>query len=381
MRIRNFQVSGYRSLKDTTVTSMSPQNVFHGENDTGKSNLLRVLEMIFRRKTIESRVYVREERIRRGLPPISRVSPFWSGTSENLGGDFYMRQNNPIRFRILIEVSPQDIFSLDEQQILESIHEDGHDFRVQLKGQITKTGNDGDLSLSTVLFNNKPAMRKIRDSVEWLPDSPHDPGEKQHVVESVLDTFNDQVYVVPASRFLAEEIGSDSQVRLESTHFKNWLHNLSLSEEGYEQYRRIIELFAKPPLNIGEISFLKNNGNLDLMVDDGYYGRMRIDEKGTGIQQLLILIGYITETNASVLCVEEPELNLSFKNQDMFIDILRTQVRDSESSIEQTLITSHSDHVGSRDDFTLFHVEKENTTDTIVREFTIDDKRALFPRN
>ena len=380
MRIRNFHVGGYRSLRNTTVTHMSTQNVFHGDNDTGKSNLLRVLEMLFKRKTIQSNVSIREERLRNRLSPISRITPFWTGTSANLGDDFYMRGNNPINFEILIEVSFEDISAVDEQEILTSIHEDGHDFRVQLRGQIFRNGNDGVLSLSNVLFNNIPAMQKNGDNVEWLPESSQDPAVKQQIVEGVLDTFNDQVYVVPASRFLVEEIGSDSQVALKSTNFKNWLHNLSLSKDGYEQYKRIIELFAKRPLNIGEISFLKNNGNLDLMVDDGFYGRMRIDEKGTGIQQLLILIGYITESNSSVLCVEEPELNLSFKNQDMLINILRDQVKDNDSSIEQTLITSHSDHVGSRADFTRFHVEKENTTDTVVRAFTSEDREALFPR-
>ena len=64
----------------------------------------------------------------------------------------------------------------------------------------------------------------------------------------------------------------------------------------------------------------------------------------------------------------------------MIVNILRQLVETSDNSPHQILLTSHSDHIGSRDDWKRHHVEKANGTDTVVRQFSDDDREALFPR-
>ena len=107
---------------------------------------------------------------------------------------------------------------------------------------------------------------------------------------------------------------------------------------------------------------------------------MRIDQKGSGVQQIMVLLGYIAASNSAIVAVEEPELNLSFRNQDLVVNILRQLEERKGESPHQILLTSHSDHIGSREDLKRYHVEKADGTDTVVREFTADDRRALFPR-
>lgn len=46
--LTEFHVSGYKSLYDCTVTDLRPINVFHGENNVGKSNVLEALELFCR---------------------------------------------------------------------------------------------------------------------------------------------------------------------------------------------------------------------------------------------------------------------------------------------------------------------------------------------
>jgi AAA15 family ATPase/GTPase len=50
--LTEFRVSGYKSLYDCTIPGLMPVNVFHGDNNVGKSNILEALEIFFRAVTI-----------------------------------------------------------------------------------------------------------------------------------------------------------------------------------------------------------------------------------------------------------------------------------------------------------------------------------------
>ena len=382
MRIRSVHITEFRSLRDSQITHMSGQNIFHGDNDTGKSNLLRGLELIFRRKTLS--IAVQHDP---GVgETVRRLAPFWIGEIEEFSDNFYMRGQGPVTFDIVIEMSIEKFGGIDANGILSSINEEGHDFRVRLKGRIERNENNGIMVLTDVWFNDQPAMHRVEDkedsedSTVWLPERSEQKTMKREVVESVLDSFNDLVAVIPASRFLADESISDEEVKLHSRSFKNWLHNKSLSRDGYEVYQKINKWFAGKPMEWGEISFLRQGDALDLMIAHDHMSRIRIDEKGTGVQQMLVLFGYIAQLKAGVIAVEEPELNLSFKNQDRMINVLRDLVEREDCVPHQVLITTHSDHIGSRGDLSRFRVEKENGSDTTIRKFTNEDRRDLFPR-
>jgi len=48
MILTEFHVSGYKSLYDCMITEIQPINVFHGDNNVGKSNILEALELFCR---------------------------------------------------------------------------------------------------------------------------------------------------------------------------------------------------------------------------------------------------------------------------------------------------------------------------------------------
>ena len=292
-----------------------------------------------------------------------------------------MGGHSPITFEVLLQVAPSFFSGLDEEKILASVEESGHDFRVKLRGQIIRRGDASLMELAEVEINGRLAMRQRKGGREWLPDHQAPTDAKQRVVESVLGTFTDQVRVVPASRFLAEETFSTANAALRPRSYKNWLHRMSLSRDGYETFKRVKNWFASEPFRLGEISFVAENDRLELMVEDECEYRMSVDQKGSGIQQTLVLLGYIAESNAAIVAVEEPELNLSFRNQDLIVNILRKLVESTGDPPNQILLTSHSDHIGSREDLKQYHVEKANGIDTVVRQFTREDRRTLFPRS
>lgn len=379
MKVRQFYVDGFRSLKETSVTGLATKCIFHGDNGSGKSNLLLALEVIFQSKESGPGLALKHEEPGEAQP--RRSTPFWQGEIPDFGDNFYMGGHGPITFDVLLQVASSFLPALDDEGILASLEKSGHDFLVQLEGQITRQENAGVMALSKVDINKKPAMRQRKGGTEWLPDYDAPTDTRQRVVESVLDALTDQVRVVPASRFLSEETISTTEAPLRPRSYKNWLHKMSLSRDGYETFRRVTQWFASKPFELGEISFVAENDRLELMVEDECDYRMSVDQKGSGIQQTLVLLGYIAESNAAIVAVEEPELNLSFRNQDLIVNILRTLVENTGESPHQILLTSHSDHIGSREDLKQYHVEKANGTDTVVRQFSSEDRLDLFPRS
>ncbi len=377
MKVREFHVDGYRSLKQTRVTGLKTKSIFHGDNGSGKSNLLLVLETIFRSKQIAPN-HFSEEALGEEIP--RRSTPFWRGHIAGFDENFYMGKDDPITFEVLLQVERGFLADLDEENILVSLEEEGHDYRVKLRGKIDRRENDGVMRLTEVKINNHLAMQQRQGSTDWLPDHGASIDARQQVVERILDAFTDQVRVVPASRYLSEEVYSTNEVMLSSGRYKNWLHKMSLSRDRYQIFKRVKNWLESETFGIGEVSFVVENDRLELMVEDTCKYRMRVDHKGSGIQQIIVLLGFIAESNAAIIAVEEPELNLSFKYQDLIVRILRELVDDSNDTPHQILLTTHSDHIGSRGDLQRYHVEKKNGTDTVVRHFTDEDRQALFPR-
>ena len=378
MKVREFHVSGYRSLKNTDVSGLATKNIFYGDNGSGKTNLLLILETIFRQKESKPGIALERESLGEDIP--LRPTPFWSGLIPDFDENFYMGKDNLIKFNVLLLVAPKFFAKFDDQGILASLQECGHDFRVNLSGKIERIENNAAMKLTEVKINNKLAMQQKNGNIKWLPNVSADAADKQRIVEDLLDSFTNQIRIIPASRYLSEEEYSTKEVMLSSENFKNWLHKISLSRDGYQTFKRIKNWLANPPFEVGEISFVMENDRLELMVEDDIDYRIKAENKGSGIQQILVLLGFIAESNAAIIGVEEPELNLSFKNQDNVINILRGMVDDSADSPHQILLTSHSDHIGSREDLSCYYVEKNEGTDTVVRHFKVEDRAKLFPR-
>ena len=141
MKIRRIDIRGFRSLKKTQVTGLMSKNIFYGDNGSGKSNVLLALETIFKSKQLEPGISVEGEAIGDSQP--RRSTPFWRGEIPNFGDDFYMGGGDPISFEVFLKVVTSFFAGLDEDGILESLEEDGHEFRVRLHGDIKRRENAG----------------------------------------------------------------------------------------------------------------------------------------------------------------------------------------------------------------------------------------------
>lgn len=383
MQIKELKIANYRSLKDLTVPGLASAVVFHGPNNSGKSNILLALEAIFSAKAAGPGVSLPADMSGTMSSPPTRVTPFWNGVIGDFGDNFYMGTNKDIKFSVKLEVPQSHFEKIIDARLLDVLLRPGHAFQIAIVGRIIRSGSDGEMALDTVQLNNKFVFSRDGENVEWLPwiDPKIDPPRKQRLGEEILNTFTDSVYVIPANRYLTTNEDRGHTPSLKSSSYKSWLHHQSLSREGFEIFKQVQTQLSGGPFKYGEISFVENGESIDIMVDDGCGYRMPIAQKGTGVQQILVLLGFIATSHARVIGIEEPEVNLSFKSQDDLITMLLKLVSLGTTPVSQILLASHSDHVGSRSELKQMHVENPDGKGTLVRRFAVSDRGALFPRS
>lgn len=383
MLIKELHITNFRSLKDLKIPSLASAVVFHGANNSGKSNILLAMETIFSAKWAGAGVSLPQDISGSTPSPPARPTPFWNGFINNFGDNFYMGIYKDIEFSVRLEVPPSHFEKINDVNLLDALIRRGHNLQVKMTGRIIRSGDDGVIVLDTVHLNNKFVFNRKGENVEWLPwlSASVESTRKQSLGESILNSFTDSVRVIPANRYLSAEEGEGSSPSLKSSSFKNWLHRQSLSREGFEIFKAVKQQLNGKPFSYGDISFLKDGGSIDIMVDDGCGYRMPIAQKGTGVQQILVLLGFIKASPAHVIGIEEPELNLSFQSQDILITTLLKLLPLRTSRVSQILLASHSDHVGSRGELQRIHVENPDGRATTVRKFTVEDRAALFPRS
>ena len=373
IRIKELSIKNFRSLKDIQISDLNrPASVFHGPNNSGKSNILMVLPVIFSRKMHAE-----------SIKSPDRTTPFWLGSIRNFSDNFYMGKEKQIGFSVKLELVPaafEDCFHSDIKQV---VYQKGSQYQVCLEGTITQNGLDGEMKLDLFKINDNVAYRNLVDGEqEWFPDIENvDTKERQNSAEAALRKFDNLVSLVPANRYLTAEKSTDGVAldALCSEKFKSWFHSLSLSRENYEVFLQICSWFDEEPFKLGKVSFLKEDDELELMIEDCSGFRMPIASKGSGIQQMLVLLGYIAGLDSPIICIEEPELNLSTEYQKIVISKLIALAENNEFQSSQILISSHSDQIGSIGDLKRFHVENPGGSQTLVRVFTSDDRARLWP--
>jgi len=379
VRIRSFQVWNFRSLASVTVGSLTDLVVFHGDNNTGKSNLLAALNFIFQSKVVEEELPVGVEK-----PPPARTTPFYYGKLKGFGDNFRWGCDDPIRFEVRLEADDAELAAIrDVDRVAARVPAGkGHSNWITLSGVIERSEDDGDMRLEKARLNKGTFYEADptggREFFAGL-DSEFSPEERQQAAESLLLYMTDLFMVVGSDRFLTTE-PPEGDDRLTSLTFKRWLHKLSLSRDDFPVYQRIRDAFNGPPFNFGEIGFSADTGELEIMILDSNRQRLPIGRLGTGVQQVLMLLAQILQSRSQIIGIEELELNLSYRNQDLVLNKLISLVREADFPLSQLLLTTHSDHLGSRDDVKRYRVALDDTS-TEVHRFTRSDRQELFPRS
>ena len=75
-----------------------------------------------------------------------------------------------------------------------------------------------------------------------------------------------------------------------------------------------------------------------------------IGRRGSGVQQILTILSYITQANSPIVGIEELEINLSPKTQKLVVTSLLELINSRSSVVRQIIFTTHSPHIGKRNE-------------------------------
>ncbi len=88
------------------------------------------------------------------------------------------------------------------------------------------------------------------------------------------------------------------------------------------------------------VSYDRSAGNARLLFETSAF-RVPLRLLGTGVQQLAALLGHLLMTNASIVAIEEPELNLRYTLQVRLRELL-SRITGTQAGPSQVFLTSHS---------------------------------------
>ncbi|GEM_PF-6135841 len=356
MHIQRFHITNFRSLADVTINNIRSIVVLFGKNGTGKSNVLAALDAIFSPK-------VPSEQIRGTLPPLA---PFWRGLAMDFHHNFHMNSTAPIHFEVglimheqeLMEIWPQ-VSALPEALRPPTVPVDR--VRLQLLGRFEREVEI--LGAARIILDKAKIIDDIvlefdgNGQEVWLPRFISLPlSERQDLGESLLGALTGLFSTVGTARFLGKEAFDDatSQEVIPSNidrGFKGRLFSLKHSQHQDQQivFRKIEETFKRLG-EWGEIDFARgglDNTDLEIMTYGESETWLPVGMRGTGAEQLLLLISEVLMRGSKIIGLEELESNLDEESQMKLFELLEDLVELSGGPVGQIIATAHSRFYGA----------------------------------
>lgn len=345
MFIESLHIQGFKSLADVELTDLDAINVFHGQNDTGKSNLLEALDLFCQ------------------ILPLALSG----GINTAYLGKTDLRPYTSDIFRL--QESPPRTIVWEAQLRLAQ-----HPSPLVLQLQLGEVG-PRDLAETTGEFHLE---------ISWPEGQPQ---------EAILDRLANPgagFHRIPATRyFQTERVGPKTTPTLISktrrspvtaTNLKQTLVEAfaGLDEGQAQRYTALEQMLAKHfalPGFIARLAPAEDGGQLYVVGfrRAGMKEPLLIESVGSGVQQLILMLGQMLFNPAQTVGIEEPEMNLGPEWQERLMTILRELV--ASQILDQIFITSHSPKFEFRDCF--YRVTYENQA-TQVKRFPLKERDALF---
>lgn len=314
MFIESLHIQGFKSLADVELTDLNAINVFHGQNDTGKSNLLEALDLFCQILPLALSGGINTAYLGK--------TDLWPYTS-----DIFRLQESP----------PRTIVWEAQLRLAQ------HPSPLVLQLQLGEVG-PRDLAETTGEFHLE---------ISWPEGQPQ---------EAILDRLANPgagFHRIPATRyFQTERVGPKTTPTLISktrrspvtaTNLKQTLVEAfaGLDEGQAQRYTALEQALAKHfalPGFIARLAPAEDGGQLYVVGfrRAGMKEPLLIESVGSGVQQLILMLGQMLFNPAQTVGIEEPEMNLSPDWQIKLLNVFKALVAPQTGVLEQLFITSHS---------------------------------------
>lgn len=175
---------------------------------------------------------------------------------------------------------------------------------------------------SPEIFQFSPMLNKL-----------FDPKENHNIIEFVP-------VLVPAKRKLDEKIAIDFDASSQPNgkNMINRLFNLKNQDVNSGQYKIFMDIYNtfKQVTNGVLLNIIPQSNNLVIRYSDNGETWLSADECGLGLQDILVIISNIIDTNGNIIMIEEPENHIHPDMQRRLLQYMQTR------NNQQFLLTTHS---------------------------------------
>lgn len=404
MKIRKFTIRNFKSFSNHTnivddeVRSLSNFNMLYGYNNSGKSNVLKFLTLIFKPKVDRERIIVAEtdSQVR------ERPSSFWKGYVDDSGFLFHKNDRKfTISFNFVLEVKHSEIknsgfanFDDLKKDFLSNTHDYG---TLEFSGNIKAIDDfhTSEMILENATLNKLSIFTRDANGQTYFDGAKRvkSPIKNDGVVFSnLMALFDNAVCFFDNGRFFGSEKMNPEVTEITSSDYKNWLYNLYMNPQKYKIFSELSEFIRKNKVAIKTADedlfkgveknspfadfnpeFAKvGKDEIELMLKVGKE-RFPLSSYGTGIQQLLYILSKIFTTNSRILLIEELEMNFSPKYQHKILEVLRELIEAGK--IDQVFFTTHSKYFDTRTDFSIYEIKMHSGVSTIHK---VPSRRKAF---
>lgn len=376
MKIKEWEVSGYRSLRHGSVPC-SDFNILIGKNNSGKSNVMDSL--------LDYSAFLRDDL---DLSPWFTEHVSRKNDIDSIEFDVSFELGAEERSTLIEELASRDVFG--ETQAEEWLSSDNFS---EIRHQVRITA--GQIPQETFQTNIEDSMVDLARSSDPSLDT------EVLVLENLPTiTYTTRPYRLDLSfKNLMEDSLSQWQTLRgirKPEGVMDILRTTSLDEAGEKLAQVLSTLSINSPDTFREIAenyqsimegvtrvegHLLDDGEVTIEVyEEGFSEAFELDEISAGSQQILMLLTAIilSKENSDVLLVEEPELHLHPGAEQHIYDLLQ----DVSLSGTQVFVTTHSDtfvnESGTEDILSVSRNDENFTEIEIVGGPEIDDALSML---
>lgn len=366
IKLNNLEVKNFKSLIDTNIDKFGTVNMFYGFNNSGKSNIFKFLELVFRKKNRSTRVKVRlneDDAVQKTANELlSETTNFWEGYIWD-EPFLFTKNDRSKKICFTIKLSLSNNLLPEEKELQKNGFLGDQETVLTLTGSITSIDIEtSELHLTEAFLNDK-LFYKFQDQLESHFEEVDSDILNEKVATSILMLLNDLILFIDSDRNFSTEILKDGVTVLDIKNFKNALFELNINAEKNDSFKKLVEFLgsfdfsdeakAKLSHNIKsfpfnqhtDFGFTKFDNEIEIMLANET-GRFPMRNFGTGIQQFLYILTKIFKSASRILIVEELELNLSPLYQKELLRFIKLLI---PSQIDQFIFSSHSPFFAEKD--------------------------------
>lgn len=320
MRLSSFHVRGFKNFRrEVALEDLSAINVIHGVNNVGKSNLLQAMALYFRLLGLEQD----------GWLPFSQDRRISDQEFADLGfvrsDVFNLEQPYPIEMRAVILIPPEELAAAGITALLPAD-------RVEVEVVLQWAG-------TFVAYRVRRFVFADGTDVVAKQQSPERKTFVMRFAKFLMQNFlirterAERFAVIPVNRLLDEQLALALYDAKESADI-----------EVVRRWERFVDVMALFKDILGEGSFVATYDRRSKQANLVYQtatARIPLKLLGSGVQQIVSLVGHLLMTNATLISVEEPELNLRYSLQERLREVL-TNIVGQSGGPSQIFLTSHS---------------------------------------